>query len=131
MSSKDTSGIKRSAQEASIHDDALSGRDCHQPFSDHVTLPMNLIIGSILPFVQDRSTWNNLCVANKELRDAGRSMTPPWPETTVQLSARNFAQAMVFSPCGHYLACGTVPTLGRSSFVRPSLVQLLDRRTGH
>jgi WD40 repeat protein len=85
---------------------------------------MNLIIGSILPFVQDRSTWNNLCVANKELRDAGRTMTPPWPETTIE-TIQNVAMVMTFSPCGHYLAFARAHGAGSRSFV-----QILDRRDG-
>jgi WD40 repeat protein len=126
MSSNDPTGIKRSAEEALVHDNAESGRDGHQPSLDSATLPMNLITGSILPFVQDRLTWNNVCVANKESRDASRTMTPPWPETTLQQSIVNYARTMVFSPCGHYLACGTVPNgTGRNSDV-----EILDRRTG-
>jgi WD40 repeat protein len=123
-----TSGIKRSAEEASFHDNDESGRDVHhQLFLDRVILPMNLMTELILPFVQDRLTWNNLCVANKELRDASRTMTPPWPETTIQVSDGNYARTMVFSPCGHYLACGTVPNYGT---VRNSFVHILDRQTG-
>jgi WD40 repeat protein len=119
-------GIKRSAEEASLHDNESSGRDDHpqQTFSDRVILPMNLIIGLILPCVKDRSTWNNLCVANKVLRKAGRSMTPPWPETTLEL-VENLAMVIKFSPCGHYLALARVRGARSSSFV-----QILDRRNG-
>jgi hypothetical protein len=56
MSSKDTDGIERSAEEASLHDNGSSLGDCQQSFPDRVTLKMNLIIGLILPFVKDRST---------------------------------------------------------------------------
>jgi WD40 repeat protein len=122
MSRKFTTGIKRSAEEASLHDNGLSLRDCQQSFSGRVTLPMNLIIGLILPFVQDRSTWNHLCVANKELKDAGQTTTPPWPETTVQQAG--LARSMVFSPCGHYLACAIASREG------PAIVEILDRRNG-
>jgi WD40 repeat protein len=123
MSSNGPAGVKRSAEEVSFHDNE-TGRDHHQqPFPNNATLPMNLIMGSILPFVQDRSTWNNLCFANKELRGAGRTMTPPWPETTLQQAC--FARAMAFSPCGHYLAGGTVRGAGS-----PSFVHIFDRRNG-
>jgi WD40 repeat protein len=122
MSSKDANGIKHSAEEASLHTND-SGKDLQQPFLDRVTLPMNLIIGSILPFVPDRSTWNKLCVANKELRDAGRTMTPPWPESIVQQVS--LARAMAFSPCGDYLACAIASGEGR-----PPFVEILDRRNG-
>jgi WD40 repeat protein len=132
MSSKDTISIKkRSAKEASLHAND-SGRDRQQPFLECATLPMNLIIALILPFVQDRSTWNNLCVANKELRDAGRRMIPPWPETiTFPPLGQNLWRATAFSPGGRYLACVTRPVEdmpGRSGI--PSLVHILDRRNG-
>jgi WD40 repeat protein len=122
MSSKDTTGIQRSDEDASLHANN-SGGDHQQLFLDLATLPMNLIIGSILPFVQDRSTWNHLCVANKELRDAGRTMTPPWPETTVQQAG--FASSTLFSPCGHYLTCAIV-----SRELGPPFVEILDRQNG-
>jgi WD40 repeat protein len=125
MNSNKPNGVKPSSEEASLHDQK-SGRDFHQPFPDLVTLPMNLIIGLILPFVQDRSTWNNLYLANKELVDAGRTMTPPWPEIiTCPPLVQNFGMATVFSPCGHYLASAA---MGGSE--RPSFVNILDRRNG-
>jgi WD40 repeat protein len=123
MSSNETTGVKRSVEDVSLHDNESSLRDCQQSFPDRVILPMNLIIGSILPFVQDRSTWNKLCVANKELKDAGRTITPPWPETTLQQAG--FARSMVFSPCGHYLACAIASGEGN-----PPFVEILDRRNG-
>ena len=122
-------GMKRSAEEASLHDNnaSSSARDHQQQsFSSDraVILPMNLIIGSILPYVKDRSTWNNLCVANKVLRQAGRTITPPWPETTLEL-VQNLAMVLQFSPCGDYLALARVRGTRSSSFV-----QILDRRNG-
>jgi WD40 repeat protein len=123
--SNELTRIKRSAEEASLHVNESSLRDCHQPFPDIVTLPIHLIMGSILPYVQDRSTWNSLCIANKELRNAGRTMTPPWPETTLPPLDQNFGMATVFSPCGHYLACATMSLPGNTPFV-----SILDRRNG-
>jgi WD40 repeat protein len=116
--------MKRSAEVASLHDNGESGRDRHQPFSDRVILPMNLIIHSILPFVQDRSTWNNLCVANKKLRNGGRTMTPPWPETTLE-QVQTLAMVMKFSPCGQYLVVARAQGAGS-----PSFVQIVNRRNG-
>jgi WD40 repeat protein len=117
---------QNSTEEASLDANESPLKDFHQPFPDLVTLPMSLIIGLILPFVQDRSTWNNLCVANKELRDAGRTMTPPWPEiSTFPPLVRDFGMATAFSPCGHYLASAALGGSGRSSFVN-----ILDRRNG-
>jgi WD40 repeat protein len=114
-----------SAEEESLHANQSSLRNLHQPFPDVVILPMNLIMGLVLPYVQDRSTWNNLCITNKELRDGGRTMTPPWPEITFPPLVPNFGIATTFSPCGHYLACGSVRGVGR-----PSFVSILDRQHG-
>jgi WD40 repeat protein len=125
--SNDNTGIKRSAEEASLHDNE-SGTYRQQPFSEPVILPMNLIIGSILPFLQDRSTWNNLCFANKKLRKAGQAMTPPWPETTLPQVFQNWVMDTVFSPCGRYLVCGTT-TCGTAQR-RQSFVHILERRHG-
>jgi hypothetical protein len=61
-------------------------------------IPINVVSDLILPFLQDRRTWNAVCWANKELHAAGMVATPPWPETTLQPG-----QSMVslkFSPCG-------------------------------
>jgi WD40 repeat protein len=67
----------------------------------------NLIAALILPFVQDRPTWNSLCCANKELREAGKRMRPPWPNT-VRLNSRGFRVMFVaFCPCKSFLACGS------------------------
>jgi hypothetical protein len=115
--SNELTRIKRSAEEALLHVNESSLRDCHQPFPDIVTLPIHLIMRSILPYVQDRSTWNNRCITNKELRNAGRTMTPPWPETTLPPLDQNFGIATVFSPCGHYLACATMSLPENTPFV--------------
>jgi WD40 repeat protein len=128
MISNEPTGVKRFSEEPSLHANVSSlSRDRHDPFPDLATLPMNLIMGSILPFVQDRSTWNHLCVANKELRDGGRTiMTPPWPVTALPPQDQNFGTAAAFSPCGHYLACATISPIGNTSFVH-----ILDRRHGN
>jgi WD40 repeat protein len=69
-------------------------------------------------FVEDRQTWNAVCSANKELHQTGRSLTPPWPQTKIELGSK--VGALKFSPCGSFLAYGT-----RSS---PYLVHICDRR---
>jgi WD40 repeat protein len=74
----------------------------------------------VLPFVQDRLTWNAVCSANKELHGAGMRMTPPWPETKLKLGQR--VRVLKFSPCGSFLASGSAPN--RS----PWLVHICDRR---
>jgi WD40 repeat protein len=85
------------------------------------------IFDLILPFVQDRRTWNSVCSATKELYAAGMGMTPPWPETKFNLGQKT--GSLKFSPCGSFLACG--------SRTAPYRVYICDRRgritrlTGH
>jgi WD40 repeat protein len=69
-------------------------------------IPINLIAALILPFVPDRSTWNNVCIANKELREAGKRMRPPWPNTTL-IVGDGAVVAIAFSPCESFLVCGS------------------------
>jgi WD40 repeat protein len=69
-------------------------------------LPINLIAALILPYVQDRATWNNVCIANKELREAGKRMRPPWPNTTLIVGG-TAVMAVAFSPCTSFLVCGS------------------------
>ena len=59
--------------------------DVRQECDRAPVIPTNLIFDLILPFLQDRTTWNSICSANKELHDAGMERTPPWPETKVNL----------------------------------------------
>jgi WD40 repeat protein len=76
-------------------------------------LPINLIAALILPYVQDRSTWNSFCCASKESRDAGKRMRPPWPTTTLNVgggtstSSTAAVRAVAFSPCKSFLACSS------------------------
>jgi hypothetical protein len=57
------------AEEASLDDDAPLECDTTTP-----VIPINLISHLVLPFVQDRPTWNAVCSANKELHEAGMRM---------------------------------------------------------
>jgi hypothetical protein len=41
-------------------------------------LPNNVIIDHILPFV-DRSTWDNVVVASREIYEGSRNLEAPWP----------------------------------------------------
>jgi WD40 repeat protein len=108
-------------ESATFNDDAP--RNCDTT----PTIPINLISHLILPFLQDRRTWNAICSANKELHQAGLRMTPPWPATKLKLGRR--VGVLKFSPCGSFLASGT--------FSPPYLVHFCDRRgrkmylTGH
>jgi WD40 repeat protein len=108
---------------ASLDDDAP--RECDTT----PAIPISLISHLILPFLQDRPTWNAVCSANKELHEAGMRMTPPWPATKLELGQK--VGVLKFSPCGSFLASGT-------SWSRaPFLVHICDRRgrqtclTGH
>jgi WD40 repeat protein len=91
-------------------------------------IPINVISHLVLPFVQDRRTWNAVCSANKELYEASMRRTPPWPETKVTLMGQS-VRALKFSPCGSFLASGTCSY--------PYSVHVCDRRgrqtclTGH
>jgi WD40 repeat protein len=103
---------KRTAEEASLSDEDAP-RECADTAP---AIPVNLISHLIVPFLQDRFTWNAVFSANKELHEAGTRMTPPWPATKLGQSVG----ALKFSPCGSFLAYGT-----RSS---PYLVHICDRR---
>jgi WD40 repeat protein len=71
-------------------------------------LDIHLIAGLILPFIANRTTWNNVCCASKELYLAGKNMTPPWPKTTLNFEGNGRAvRNVAFSPSGSHLAFGT------------------------
>jgi WD40 repeat protein len=95
--SSSSAARKRQATSAPLDEDASSVP---------IMLPINLIAALILPFVPDRSTWNNVCCANKELREAGKRMRPPWPNTTLNVGDGDVS-AVAFSPCKSFLACGS------------------------
>jgi WD40 repeat protein len=103
---------KRTAEVASLDD--------HAPRNCDTTpdIPINLISHLVLPFLQDRPTWNAVCSANKELHEAGMSLTPPWPATKLELGQS--VGPLKFSPCGSFLASGTSSS--------PYLLYIWDRR---
>jgi WD40 repeat protein len=65
-----------------------------------------LIALLILPYIQDRSTWNSVCRASTELSEAGKRMRPPWP-TTLNVGG-GAVRCVAFSPCKSFLACSLV-----------------------
>ena len=71
--------------------------------SSNPKIPLDLIAGSILPFIADRATWNRVCCASKEICLAGKEMTPPWPNMTLNLR-RGPVHHVAFSPSGSHLA---------------------------
>jgi WD40 repeat protein len=110
-----------SATSAPLDEDPLrpaSSSEEHDASSVPSMIPVNLIAALILPFVQDRPTWNSVCCANKELRKAGKRMRPPWPNTTLNIGDGAFVWAVAFSPCKSFLAC---------SIRRQNVVHVLDR----
>jgi WD40 repeat protein len=113
MSNSTVASNKRTAEAAALNND--------EPLDEYdatPVIPINLISLLILPFLQDRLTWNAVCSANKELHAAGVRMTPPWPATKLRMGLN--VATLKFSPCGSFLAYGT-----RSS---PYLVHICDRR---
>jgi WD40 repeat protein len=108
---------------ASRNDDASQKYDGATP-----AIPINVISHWVLPFVEDRRTWNAVCGANKELHEASMTMTPPWPKTKLTLTGQ-MVGCVEFSPCGSFLACGSCQS--------PYLLDICDRRgsltrlTGH
>jgi WD40 repeat protein len=81
-----------------------------------VEIPTSIIVAHIIPFLS-RNTWNNVAMANKELKQATRYLIPPWPNVLINLRTRVYSLA--FAPCSQQLACGD------SKYVR-----LWDRRYG-
>jgi WD40 repeat protein len=77
----------------------------HDASSVASMIPVNLIATLILPYVQNRATWNNVCCASKELYLAGKEMTPPWPNAILNVGAAGDVTAVAFSPCESFLAC--------------------------
>ena len=67
-------------------------------------IPLDLIADLILPFIADRATWNNVYCAGKDLCLAAKNMTPPWPNTILNLG--HAVSQIVFSPSGSQLAFG-------------------------
>ena len=67
-------------------------------------IPLDLISHLILPFVADRVTWNSMYSASKELYLAGKKMTPPWPNTTLNVGHVGAVRNVAFSPSNSQLA---------------------------
>jgi hypothetical protein len=70
------------------------------------SIPANLIAESILPFVDDRTTWNSLCMANKELHEVDHKLTPPWPEKG-SIEVGSIVTCVALSPNGSHVAWGS------------------------
>jgi WD40 repeat protein len=66
------------------------------------SLSTYLIADLILPFIAERATWNSVCSTSKDLRRAGKKMTPPWPIKAFNLG--HSVDRVAFSPPGSQLA---------------------------
>jgi dipeptidyl aminopeptidase/acylaminoacyl peptidase len=86
-------------------------------FSFLPRIPMNVIREHILPLL-DRVSWNRYCSTYKEIHDASRKMTPPWPYKSIETGSR--LSSTVFSPDGGLLACGCVD----------GIIRIWDRKNG-
>ena len=124
MSNTVTSSKKHTAEAATPNDDAP------EEYNQTPAIPITVISQMVLPFIKERRTWNDVCIANKELHEAGMRMIPPWPETKLSRLGQNDGSASLrFSPCGSYLVSG--------AWSSPFLVYIYDRRgrqtclTGH
>jgi WD40 repeat protein len=71
-------------------------------FSFLPPIPMNVIREHILPLL-DRVSWNRYCSTQKEIHDASRSLTPPWPYKSLEMGST--VRSLVFSPDGGLIAC--------------------------
>jgi WD40 repeat protein len=98
--------------------EAAAPRDTNEHRDECDGIPV-IPIKLILPFVQDRTTWNAVCGASKEFHEAGMRMTPPWPATELMLW-NSCVFSLKYSPCGSFLVGGACSP--------PYLVHICDRR---
>lgn len=84
-------------------------------------LPTQIVVSMIAPFLNDRTTLNNLSVTCKDVYKACQEeiLQPPWPNKLWNLHSRLWSCR--FSPDGQLLAVGG--TDGR--------IRILDRKYGH
>jgi hypothetical protein len=117
---------KRQATSAQdpLDEDPLRPSSSTQEYDDAASVASmgNLILALVLPYVQHRATWNNVCCASKELTLAGKKMRPPWLNAILNVGAAGAVTAIAVSPCESYLAC---------SIVAQSVVRVWDRHGQH
>jgi WD40 repeat protein len=65
-------------------------------------IPGSVLVYHVLPFL-DRSTYNRLCLASKEVYQASRYLIPPWPQGRC-FRVGKLVTAVCFSPDGQTLA---------------------------
>ena len=107
---------KRKNQIPPPNDTAKNNKKPSPRKSQEVEIPTSILVAHIIPFLS-RNTWNNVAMANKELKQATRYLIPPWPNVLMNLRTRVYS--LTFAPDSQQLACGD------SKYVR-----LWDRRYG-
>jgi WD40 repeat protein len=65
-------------------------------------IPGSVLVSHVLPFL-DRSTYNRLCLASKEVYRASRHLIPPWPQGRC-FRVGKLVTAVCFAPDGQTLA---------------------------
>ena len=105
-SDEESSAVYKRPTKASLDDSSECRQYAGSSLSALPIIPGNLIAQLILPFVGDRTTWNNLCMANKELHEANHKWIPPWPEKgSIQVGSR--VTCVALSPNGTHVAWGS------------------------
>jgi WD40 repeat protein len=101
-----------------IQDAGIDGKQLKEfVFSVLPRIPVNVIMEHMLPLL-DRASFNRLCSAYKEIHNASRKMTPPWPQKRLQAGSSVWSTA--FSPDGEVLACGC----------KDGIIHIWDRKDG-
>jgi WD40 repeat protein len=76
-----------------------------------VTIPESVLASVIAPFLSDRTTFNNVCLVNKEVRRlVMQACHPPWP-SPIELATHAEVHSVAVSEDGRLLACACQDSL--------------------
>jgi WD40 repeat protein len=101
-----------------IQDVDIDGKQLKEfVFSVLPHIPVNVILEHILPLL-DRVSFNRLCSTYKEILNASRNVTPPWPHKSLETGSE--LCSLAFSPDSGSLACGC----------EDGIIRIWDRRYG-
>jgi WD40 repeat protein len=92
-----------------------------------VHVPSCILVEYVMPFVDDRQTWNNLSIACRYIRGVStRAAERPWPkQLSLPKASHHFMiSSVAFSPNGHYIACGSISQIDIWDRVRGHVLQL-------
>jgi WD40 repeat protein len=112
------------------------------------SLPLDVLTNNILPYISDRSTWNQVSLTRKEVKDAMTNSEVaaaswPWPERIRLPKPLGFQSisSIAFSPPASssssssssscLMACGTMSRIDVYDACRGHLCQLQDRLHGN